>query len=195
MKHYMGFLFSDKSKQNTDPWWRIHKLVDEFNKNRKENVWCSYLKVLDELMSAYQPQTLRTCNLPHLSSVLRKPEPLGSEFKCVADSVTNIMLHIELQKGKEAMKAEKYASSKKATCACVLRMGESTSRRHNIDVDKKPCGAPTETFMGNEVEGPSLYWCCEDKSFRIPKSMAGRKNERLSIRITSCSFYNYKGGN
>ena len=59
------------------------------------------------------------------------------------------MIHIELQKGKEAMKAEKYASSKKATCACVLRMCEASSRRENFDVDMKPCDPPPETFMGD----------------------------------------------
>ena len=53
-KHYMRYLFDDKSLQNDDPWWRISKLVPEFNNNRNKNVWSSFLKVLDELMSAYE---------------------------------------------------------------------------------------------------------------------------------------------
>ena len=128
IRYYMGFLFSDKSKQERDPWWRIHNLVPAFNNNRKKNVWSSYLKVFDELMSAYEPQTTKTGNIPHVSSIKRKPQPLGSEFKCCCDTVTNIMIHIELQKGKEAMLSEKYSSNNKATVACVLRMSEETSR-------------------------------------------------------------------
>ena len=100
-------------------------------------------------MSAYEPQTSKMGNIPHLSFVTRKPQPLGSEFKCCCDTVTNMMIHIELQKGREAMLLEKYASSKKPTVACVLRMSEDTSRPHNEDCFGKQCDAPTETFLGD----------------------------------------------
>ena len=44
---------------------------------------------------------------------MRKPEPLGTELKCVADTLTNMMLYLEIQKGKKEMKEAKYADQKK----------------------------------------------------------------------------------
>lgn len=42
------------------------------------------IKVLDETMSAYRPRTTKSGTLPYLSFILRKPEPLGTEFKTLA---------------------------------------------------------------------------------------------------------------
>ena len=38
IKYYLGYLFADKSLENDAPWWRISKLVPEFNNNRKKTV-------------------------------------------------------------------------------------------------------------------------------------------------------------
>ena len=63
-------------------------MVDGFNTNRHDWVAASGRKVLDESMSAWRPQTTKTGGLPHLSFILRKPEPLGTEFKTIACAVT-----------------------------------------------------------------------------------------------------------
>jgi len=55
-------------------------------------------------MSAFCPQTRSTGNLPHLSFIMRKPEDLGTEFKVVACLMTGILLHLEIQKGCDAMR-------------------------------------------------------------------------------------------
>ena len=55
-------------------------------------------------MSAIRFHTTAKGNLPHLSYIFRKPEPLGTEFKTVAYSVTGTLLFIEGQSGKEGMK-------------------------------------------------------------------------------------------
>ena len=149
IRSYISFLFSDRSKKESDCWWMISKLIPAFKNNRKEKIWTSYLKVFDESMSAYRPQTLKTGNLPHLSSIMRKPEPLGTEFKVCADTLTSIIVHLEIQKGKHAMHQEKYASTKKATTACVLRMAEATTRNHNTDKDQNEIAIPTETYLGD----------------------------------------------
>ena len=46
-------------------------------------------------------RTTKTGDLPNISYVLRKPEPLGTEFKNVVDGMTGNMLWLELQEGKE----------------------------------------------------------------------------------------------
>ena len=59
----------------------IDHLINGFNNNQKENIAASSTKVCDESMSALKPQLSPTGNLPTISFIMRKPEPLGTEFK------------------------------------------------------------------------------------------------------------------
>ena len=52
------------------------------------NIATSYMKVGDESMSAIIFQTMAEGNLPNLSYILRKTDPLGTEFKTVYCSIT-----------------------------------------------------------------------------------------------------------
>ena len=100
-------------------------LIDGFNIACK-NIAASFLKVGDESMSAIRFRTTAEGNLPHLSYILRKMEPLGIEFKTVACYVTGELLLIEVQRGKEGMKHNKYQKELGATEACTKRMTEET---------------------------------------------------------------------
>ena len=71
-----------------DPWNPVKALVEGFNSNRSQKVVASYVKVLDEMMSSWVLDTTRWGGLPFLSFVLRKPVPLGTELKVVADALT-----------------------------------------------------------------------------------------------------------
>ena len=54
---------------------------------------------------------------------MRKPKPLGTEFKCVADGSTGIMLFLELQEGKERMGTRQYIKETRSKIAgCGLRL-------------------------------------------------------------------------
>ncbi len=75
----------------------------EFVTNWHRVVATAHWKVLDDLMSPYRPRTMKTGNRPHLSYLIRKPQPLGTEFKCAACTVTGCMLALECQEGKECM--------------------------------------------------------------------------------------------
>ena len=68
-------------------------LINVFNAACK-NIAASFLKVGDESMSAIRFRTTAKGNLPHLSYILRKPDPLGTEFNTVAFSVTGALLSI-----------------------------------------------------------------------------------------------------
>ena len=59
-------------------------------------------------MSAISFWTTAKGDLPHLSYIFRKLEPLGTEFKIVACYVTGALLFIEGQRGKEGMKHGNY---------------------------------------------------------------------------------------
>ena len=81
--------FNDATaERNGDPWHMIMLGLDGYNKNRKDWIAASVMKILDESMSAWCPQSTKTGGLPHLSFILRKPEPLGTEFKCICCSET-----------------------------------------------------------------------------------------------------------
>ena len=77
-------------------------------------------------MSAIRFRKTAKGNLPHLSYILRKPEPLGNEFKTVSCSVTGALLFIEVQRGKEEMKDSRYQKELEATAACTKQMMEAT---------------------------------------------------------------------
>ena len=149
IRSVIPYLFADPTKQETDPWWQIAKLIDGFNFNRRQYICSSNVHVLDESMSAFCPQSRKTGNLPHLSHILRKPEPLGTEFKVLADTWTNILLHLEIQKGKAEMMNAKYVSTHKATAANVMRMSEYTKRTTNATAEGESCPVPAQTYLGD----------------------------------------------
>lgn len=95
-----------------------------FNEIQKENINSSNHICLDELMGAWQPQTTKTGNLPNITFILRKPEALGTEFKCASCTVTGCMLNIELQHGREGMKTANHNAHFGAIAGCTLRLTE-----------------------------------------------------------------------
>jgi hypothetical protein len=111
-------------------------LLDGFNEVRGNKIAASIKKVLDESMSSWQPRTTKTGGLPVLTYVQRKPEPLGTEFKCVADAETGIMLFLEVQRGKEGMRQEKYYKEHGTTMSCTIRLVEGTSYHGQLEEER-----------------------------------------------------------
>ncbi len=82
IKEVFPSAFHDKrADPEEDPWFKIGLLIDGFNKNRQCVVAASVKKVLDEMMSEWKPRTSALGGLPNISFILRKPKPLGTEFK------------------------------------------------------------------------------------------------------------------
>lgn len=73
-------------------------------------------------MSSYLPQTEKTGDLPHLSKVDRKPKPIGIEKKNCLDGKHEVMLGLEIQKGKVAMRDAEYVGEYLPTAACARRL-------------------------------------------------------------------------
>ena len=110
-----------------DPWKQIQLLVNDFNATIKKNYVSSDRLCLDESMSAWRPRQDKYGGLPHISFIKRKPKPLGTEFKSVADAESGIMLHLEIQRGKGEMNDAAYKTELGATAACTKRLAEATS--------------------------------------------------------------------
>ena len=152
----------------TDPWNPVAALVNGFNNNRAQKVAASHIKILDEVMSAWSPTTTKYGGLPFLSFILRKPQPLGTEFKNVACTdmgefdfvITDFtflnsshvssrhalfhvgtFLHLEIQKGALPMQAKKYSKELGGTAGCSMRIIEASEYSGRLEEQRKKCNA------------------------------------------------------
>jgi Transposase IS4 len=138
-------MFQCPAKEDSgDPWWKISSLIDEFNEKRRLVVAASRFKTLDESMSAFAPQTSKTGNLPHLSWIARKPEPLGTEFKNVACTASGLMIELELQEGKMPMREKEYSQLHGVTAATSLRLLQGTKRCGQVPIGGEDEDEPEE---------------------------------------------------
>ena len=109
-------------KNSGDPWYKFAAYVTDFNKVQLREINFSLWDLADETMSAFRPRTTKLGGLPNISFVLRKPEPLGSEFKDTGCKKIGCMKHLELQMGKLIMREKDFCKEIGATAACTLRM-------------------------------------------------------------------------
>lgn len=92
-----------------------------------------WLLCADELFSPWLGKDggKHSAGMPHVTKIPRKPKGIGCEMKCVCDSATGIMLHLEVQKGEAAQKRREFARNRKAGTAVLMRMTKAffASRR------------------------------------------------------------------
>ena len=124
-RQFLPSIYEDPTKKDTDPWWRFIGGVEQFNMNCLKYIVSSNRLAMDELMMAWRPRKTKTGGLPNITFILRKPEPLGTEYKCSTCSSCNVMLYMEIQRGKEEMKKQKYNRDLGATAGCTLRLAEA----------------------------------------------------------------------
>ena len=120
IRKYISFTMAKLDAHDTDDWWRARRGVELFNAKRGELIGAVPRIILDESMSAWRPDTTKTGGLPAISFVLRKPEPLGTEFKTAADPHSGIMLQVEIQEGRQRMRDK--GGHPLPTTACVTRL-------------------------------------------------------------------------
>ena len=172
IKKVVRYMWERPKLRETDPWcWQLSLVQEEFNENRRHTVISSFVKVLDELMSGFRPQTHKNGDLPtNLSFIPRKPGPLGAEFNAICCVVTAIMVWIELQHGREPMRAAEFATKSGVTAACRIR-GARDSKRYvgvGVGVGDDDEDDQNEVFFGDSwfssVESTCQLWnrfkCC-----------------------------------
>ena len=64
---------------------------------------------------------------------MRKPEPLGTEFKNIVDGMSGIMLWLEVQEGKQRMSKLPHTKELGGTAACVVRGVEAMQDHQYVD--------------------------------------------------------------
>ena len=90
----------------------------------------------DESMSAMQFCTTPKGDLPHYYYIFRKTDPLGTYMKNVAYSRLGTMLHLDIQKGEEAINKSKFQKNIGRTDECTKRLYIAT----------KGCGQLTPNY-------------------------------------------------
>lgn len=104
-----------------DRFWKVRKLISEWNKNMDEIFTPSWVSCLDESMSIWFNKW--TC--PGWMFVPRKPHPFGNEYHSVCCGQISIMWGIELVEGKDAPRQrarDPNETSLGKTGALLLRM-------------------------------------------------------------------------
>ena len=104
-----------------DPWYSARGGINGFNENRARTILKSNVMVPDESMIAWEPQTTKTGGLPNISYIKRKPKPLGTELKDVADGRSGLLVWLEIQEGKTRMGGKPYVKALGANAACAMR--------------------------------------------------------------------------
>ena len=146
-----------------DEWSKLQGLVNDFNSTVRRNFSASSDKCIDESMSPFRPRQSKTANLPHISYILRKPKPLGTEYKTTGCAESGIMLKLEIQRGKvrlltlnqsihiifiisinafrrctillqTPMRHMRHCDKYGGTAACTLRLGENV-----VSSDRSHC--------------------------------------------------------
>ena len=156
-------------------------------------------KLGDETMSAFKPRTTKTANLPHLSSIKRKPEPLGTELKSLACSVTKIMLALEIQRRKNDTTQQKYVDKVKLkTSACTLRMVEAACQRtEETNCDVTNDDATEDCFVGDSWFGSVPTALGLKKELQHPKASITQiktAHSRYPKKYLETTMKNWPGG-
>lgn len=97
---------------NSDRWWPIRKLLERFNAHMKVVFVAGKWVVIDESGFWWLGKDGQWCHdgMPHVTKIVRKPRSVMAELKSLCDALTGIMIAVELQEGKDAMKAKEFAA-------------------------------------------------------------------------------------
>lgn len=79
-------------------------------------------------MSGFRPRKTKLGGLPNISFVIRKPCPLGTEFKDLDSTVTSVITYLEIQQGKMPTRKALYPKDYGTTAARILRMMEGRTQ-------------------------------------------------------------------
>jgi hypothetical protein len=85
-------------------------MINAFNTCRQHNVIPGENLLIDECMSKWKGMEAYECHtaIPFVSKIARKPQGVGCEMKSLLDTESNIMLYLEVMKGKDVMKYARY---------------------------------------------------------------------------------------
>lgn len=106
----------------------------------------------------------------------RKPEPIGTEFKCIADAILGVMLFIEVTRAapdKTPLGFDEVKPKIKSNAKCTMRMAKAVSTM-------KTCDKTSPLFLGDSWFG--TLDCCVQMKSKI-------KADTILVIKQGCSFF------
>eukprot|EP00873_Tetraselmis_striata_P023449 jgi/Tetstr1/443713/TSEL_031703.t1 len=161
-------------------------MVEGFNRNRTMMLVMGVWIAFDEAMSAYQPRSTKTGGLPNISFIKRKPKPLGTEGKTACDCATGVMIHFEIQEGRDAMRLKEHAPELGVAAACTLRMAEHSAPAAVV------VGKTGRHFIGWVKTSHSLYPKAYLESHLKDKPAGSRMVLRSTVESVGLNAIGYK---
>lgn len=119
IKGAITFCSEQNQQSTTDKWSLVRPFVDMLNERWKNVIRPGYKITVDESMFVWYGR-----NMPAVMKIRRKPKGIGCEVKNAADSVTNIMLRLEINEGKDEMSKKMWQKDFGAGTATTLRLLE-----------------------------------------------------------------------
>ena len=139
-----------------------------FNKTRKCLLWYAPALVVNESMSAWVPKSTARGGLPNITYVSRKPKPLGTKVKVIAEAMTGCFISIEIQHGKKDTAKAKYVKEVIKKNSVYSLFGGKT---FNFDLSVRPIfyvkfGSKVETYEDNDLEN---FMLSNPDYYRVPR--------------------------
>jgi hypothetical protein len=133
VRYWARGLPEERDKLKRNPWAQIDPWVKGFNEARNREIKPGSSVTPDESMFEWKGKS-GFGGLPHLSLIIRKPEPLGTESKTMCEGTFGICIHLEIQKGKIRMARKKFVTQYGATTGCTVRLCNSSnlSEEHEV---------------------------------------------------------------
>ena len=121
-----------------DGWYRARAAVNMFNERRRKVLGVCRHVIADELMSAFVSNH-PTAHLPNITYEPRKPEPLGTMFKCLLDNDTKVMAALEICEGARRNRELAEGIHPYGTTACTARLLRETAPETGV-LKRVVCG-------------------------------------------------------
>ena len=109
----------------TDNFWKVCGTIDEFNKYRGQISSGEEISA-DDLMSVKLFCTTLEGDITQYSYIFSNPEPLVTEMNNISCYRLGATLHLDIQKGEEAMKTSEFQKYLRGTVACTKRLTMAT---------------------------------------------------------------------
>lgn len=120
----MAFAMPDQ-RENGDRWYQVRPLLEMTVSQWREVFSPGFKLTVDESMFAwYGKGNNDPDGMPAVIKIKRKPKGVGCEVKTICDSVSKIMIGMEINEGKDIMSGKKWQRDLGAGTATTLRLTE-----------------------------------------------------------------------
>ena len=119
----MALSFAEQGHDD-DRWYPARILAEMCTSKWIDVLTPGYKMTVDESMFAWYGRGGTLGGMPTVMKIKRKPKGVGCEVKTLADVASGIMVNLEINEGKEAMKEKRWQRELGAGTATTLRLSE-----------------------------------------------------------------------